>query len=244
MVLSLLAFATVLVPPLTADEKKTQTCIVIMLGPPGAGKGTQAVLLKDTLQIPHISTGDLLRENIKQGTTLGKQAKTFMNKGELVPDALILDMLFARVSQEDCAHGYILDGFPRTLPQAKDYHKRLSSESKVVALNLELSDDTIVERLSNRLICKSCSAPYHLLYCAPKKEKTCDKCQGELIQRSDDTEAVVRKRLDVYHKQTSPLIAFYEKKETLKSIDCDQSKEKIFQVILKHLRQQYATAEK
>lgn len=241
MVLSLLAFASVLMPPLTANERKTQTCVVIMLGPPGAGKGTQAFLLKETLQVPHISTGDLLRENIKNATPLGTQAKVYMDKGELVPDALILDMLFDRVSQEDCAKGYILDGFPRTLPQAHDYHKRLSSDSKVIAINLSLTDDTIVERLSHRLICKECSAPYHSLYAPPKKTETCDKCQGLLIQRQDDTEAVVRKRLTVYHKQTAPLISFYEEQQTLKSVDCNQSKEAIFQEIVKHLRQEYTS---
>lgn len=241
MVLSLLAFASVLIPPLTANEKKTQTCVVIMLGPPGAGKGTQAFFLKETLQIPHISTGDLLRENIKNKTLLGTQAKVYMDKGELVPDALILDMLFDRVSHEDCVKGYILDGFPRTLPQAYDYHKRLSSDSKVIAINLSLTDDTIVERLSHRLICKECSAPYHRLYAPPKKKETCDKCQGFLIQRQDDTETVVRKRLTVYHKQTAPLISFYKEQQTLKSVDCNQSKEAIFQEIVKHFRKEYTS---
>lgn len=238
---SFLAFAAVLVPPLFGKGKhaKQQTHVVIMLGPPGAGKGTQATTLRDTLNVPHISTGDLLRENKRQGTDLGKKAQTFMDQGHLVPDDLILDMLFDRVAQEDCSIGYILDGFPRTLPQAEAFQKRLSASSKVLAINLEIADEKIIERLTNRMVCSSCSAPYHLIYLPPKQEMTCDACGGALVQRTDDQEAVVRKRLNVYHKQTKPLIAYYSEQKNLKTVPCDQPKEKITKKILSILRKSY-----
>lgn len=206
--------------------------VFIMLGPPGAGKGTQAALLHDQLKIPHISTGDLLREHIRKDTDLGKEAKTFMDKGHLVPDQLILDMLFERVAQTDCARGYILDGFPRTLPQAESLQARLKGLVEPIVINLELSDATIIERLTKRVICEKCGTPYHLLYSPPKKDGVCDKCSGNLIQRSDDTEAVITKRLKVYHEQTSPLVAYYQKLKLLHSINCNQSKEKIFSEVL------------
>ena len=238
---SFLALATILVPPLHAGEKnpKQETRVLIMLGPPGAGKGTQAAVIRDTLKIPHISTGDLLRENKKQGTELGKKAQAYMDKGQLVPDDLILDMLFARVSQEDCQKGYILDGFPRTLAQAKAYDERLGTSSKVIAINLDIADEEIVDRLTNRMVCSSCSTPYHLIHFPPKKKMTCDSCQGKLMQRADDTEKVVRNRLDVYHQQTEPLISYYEDQNTLQTVVCNQSKDKITKEILSILRQNY-----
>ncbi len=238
---SFLALATILVPPLHAGEKnpKQETRVLIMLGPPGAGKGTQAAVIRDTLKIPHISTGDLLRENKKQGTELGKKAQAYMDKGQLVPDHLILDMLFARVSQEDCNKGYILDGFPRTLAQAKAYDERLGTSSKVIAINLDIADEEIVDRLTNRMVCSSCSTPYHLIHFPPKKKMTCDSCQGKLMQRADDTEKVVRNRLDVYHQQTEPLISYYEDQKTLQTVVCNQSKDKITKEILSILRQNY-----
>ncbi len=206
--------------------------ILVLLGPPGAGKGTQAALLSQELQLPHISTGDLLREHVRNGTELGKEAKNFMEKGQLVPDSLILDMLFLRVSNPDCSKGYILDGFPRTLPQAEALQERLKGQGAPIVLNLDLSDAKIIERLTKRAVCESCGTIYHLIYSPPQKAGSCDKCQGKLIQRTDDTEAVIVKRLNVYHEQTAPLIAFYSKLDMLHTIDCDQSKEKIYQALL------------
>lgn len=238
---SFLALATVLVPPLHAGEKNPQqdTRVLIMLGPPGAGKGTQATIIRETLKIPHISTGDLLRENKKQGTPLGGKAQAYMDKGQLVPDDLILDMLFARVAQEDCKKGYILDGFPRTLAQAKAYDERLGKSSKVIAINLDIADEEIVERLTNRVVCSKCSTPYHLLHFPPKKKMTCDGCESKLVQRVDDKEDVVRNRLDVYHQQTEPLISYYANQKALQTVVCNQSKNKITKEILSILRQNY-----
>lgn len=211
--------------------------ILVLLGPPGAGKGTQAVLLSHHLQLPHISTGDLLRENVRNGSALGVLAKGFMEKGHLVPDDLILDMLFLRVSQSDCARGYILDGFPRTLPQAEALQQRLNGHATPIVLNLDLSDAKIVERLSKRVVCESCGTTYHLVYSPPKMPSICDKCQGALIQRSDDTEEVILKRLKVYHAQTAPLITYYSDLQMLHTIPCDQSKENIFNSLLSKLPQ-------
>ena len=238
---SFLALATVLVPPLSAGEKdvKQETRVLIMLGPPGAGKGTQATIIRDTLKIPHISTGDLLRENKRQGTELGKKAKEYMDQGQLVPDNLILDMLFARVAQEDCQKGYILDGFPRTLAQAKAYHKRLGNTSKVIAINLDITDKEVIERLTNRVVCPSCSTPYHLVNFPPKEKMTCDSCEAKLVQRADDTEDVVRNRLVVYHKQTEPLISFYSEQKALETVVCNQSKDKTTKEILSIFQQSY-----
>ncbi|MES2122086.1 MAG: adenylate kinase [Chlamydiota bacterium] len=224
-------------PTTPQNQKGTPTpLILVLLGPPGAGKGTQATLLSKELQLPHISTGDLLRENVRNGTDLGKEAKGFMEKGHLVPDSLILDMLFLRVSSPDCSQGYILDGFPRTLPQTEALQERLKGQSVPIVLNLDLSDAKIIERLTKRVVCEKCGTIYHLVYSPPLKADTCDKCQGRLIQRTDDTQAVIEKRLNVYHEQTAPLIAFYSKLGILHTIDCDQPKDKIYQALLAILR--------
>ncbi len=208
-----------------------------MLGPPGAGKGTQAAMLHEKLEIPHISTGDLLREHVRRETPLGKQAKFFMDKGNLIPDQLILDMLFERISQTDCVKGYILDGFPRTLPQAESLQNRLKGQSRPIVLNLDLADATIIERLTKRVVCESCGTPYHLIYSPPKNGGVCDKCSAKLIQRSDDTETVILKRLKVYHDQTAPLIAYYTQLKILHTIDCKNSKETIFSEVVAHIPQ-------
>lgn len=185
-------------------------------------------MLQDKLHLPHISTGDLLRDHVRRGTDLGKQAQIFMDKGQLVSDALILDMLFERVSQNDCSKGYILDGFPRTLPQAEALQERLKGKTVPIVINLDLPNPKIIERLANRVTCAKCGTPYHLLHSPPKIQGKCDKCHGELIQRSDDTEAVITKRLKVYHEQTAPLIAYYSKQKLLHTINCDIPKEKVF----------------
>lgn len=203
--------------------------VLIMLGPPGSGKGTQAKLVENKLQLPHISTGDLLRDHVRRNTDLGKQAQGFLESGQLVPDGLVLDMLFERISEKDCSRGYILDGFPRTIPQAVALQKRLNG---VIVINLALSDAKVIERLSKRVVCEKCHTPYHLLYSPPKTKDTCDKCHGTLMQRSDDTEAVITKRLKVYHEQTAPLIAFYSEQKLLHTIDCTADKEQVFHQIL------------
>jgi adenylate kinase len=197
--------------------------VLILLGPPGAGKGTQAVHLCTELGLPHVSTGDLFRENRGQGTPLGRKAEEFMSRGELVPDALVLDMLFERVSRPDCDSGYLLDGFPRTIAQAEALEQRLRSQERGVtvrALSLEVPEAELVSRLTGRLTCRSCDASFHLRFKPPAKEGVCDVCSEEaLYQRDDDSEAVVKNRLEVYREQTLPLIEFYSRRGLLTAID-------------------------
>lgn len=212
----------------------TQTQVVILLGPPGAGKGSQAALIQENQKIAHISTGDLLRQRIKEGTTLGKKAGRYIDEGLLVPDELIFDMLFERTAQEDCKAGYMLDGFPRNLAQAEELQKHLK-DCKVVAINLYVDDDTIIERITKRQICKTCQTPYHLVYSPSKMPGICDKCGGELYQRTDDTEEVVENRLKVYREKTAPLIEFYKEKGVLHEINSTRSKEAILLDILRIL---------
>lgn len=213
----------------------TQTQVIILLGPPGAGKGSQAALIQEKQQIAHISTGDLLRSSIKEGTDLGMKAKTYMNKGELVPDDLIFDMLFERTSREDCTNGYMLDGFPRNLQQAEELQKRLKGHN-VIAINLHVPDDAIVERITQRQICTSCQAPFHLVYSPPSTPGVCDRCSGQLYQRDDDKQEIVESRLKVYHEKTEPLIAYYKKQNVLHDVDSSRSKETILEDIMKLLK--------
>lgn len=214
-----------------ANLQATQTQVIILLGPPGAGKGSQASLIQEKMEIAHISTGDLLRGNIQEGTELGKQAKGYMDAGQLVPDDLIFDMLFTRTEKPDCKTGYLLDGFPRNLAQAQALQKRLQTH-KVIALNLSVDDQEIVERITKRQICKSCQTPYHLVYSPPKTAGKCDQCDGELYHRTDDTREVVENRLKVYHEQTAPLIGYYKEQQVLHEIDSSRSKEAILSDIL------------
>ena len=213
--------------------------VVILLGPPGSGKGTQAERLTKDLGIPHISTGDLFRENISKDTELGKRAKTFMNAGKLVPDEVVLDMLFDRVSRPDSTNGYLLDGFPRTIAQAEALDKHLSSSAKLVVLDLEVPDDMIVKRAEGRLTCKTCSSIYNRYFSPPETEGVCDKCKGELMQRPDDKLEVVQERLRVYHKQTHPLIEYYTKKGVLTSVDGTQSPDEVFKSLKASLGKKY-----
>lgn len=210
--------------------------VLVLLGPPGSGKGTQATLLKEQLQLPHISTGELLRGHVKKETALGKEAKSYIEQGELVPDELILDMLFERVADADCARGYILDGFPRTIPQAKSLQDRLKGKAHLTVIHFVLSDAKVLERLTKRVVCPNCGTPYHLLYSPPKEAKKCDHCKTTLIQRADDTEAVILQRLQVYHQQTAPLIDFYSKQNLLYTISCDQSKEALHKELIEKIR--------
>ena len=194
---------------------------IIMLGAPGAGKGTQAKQIAAKYEIPHISTGDIFRANIKEGTELGKKAKAFMDKGELVPDELTCDLVVDRISKPDAAKGYVLDGFPRTIPQAEALTKALEARGEKIdyAINVEVPDENIVNRMSGRRACVDCGATYHIAYAPTSKEGICDKCGGGLILRDDDKPETVLKRLGVYHEQTQPLIDYYTEAGILKEVD-------------------------
>nr|WP_317282530.1 adenylate kinase [uncultured Sellimonas sp.] len=206
---------------------------VIMLGAPGAGKGTQAKKIAAKYQIPHISTGDIFRANIKEGTELGKKAKTYMDEGMLVPDELVVDLVVDRVGQEDCKNGYVLDGFPRTIPQAEALDKELSSIGDKVdlAIDVEVPDENIIKRMSGRRACVGCGATYHIEYAAPAKENICDVCGKELVLREDDKPETVQKRLNVYHEQTKPLIDYYRQSGILKIVDGTQEIDHVFRQI-------------
>ncbi|MBQ9814824.1 MAG: adenylate kinase [Lachnospiraceae bacterium] len=194
---------------------------IIMLGAPGAGKGTQAKMIAEKYSIPHISTGDIFRANIKEGTDLGKKAKEYMDKGLLVPDELVVDLVVDRLTWDDTKNGYVLDGFPRTIPQAEALTKALAARGEKVdfAINIDIPDENIIERMGGRRACVTCGATYHIVNIPPKKEGVCDKCGSELILRDDDKPETVRKRLDVYHEQTQPLIDYYTKEGVLKDVD-------------------------
>ncbi len=196
---------------------------VVLLGPPGAGKGTMAKILSRRLEVPHISAGDILRANIQNKTDLGKKAVAYVDKGQLVPDQLVIEMMRERLRQRDASSGFILDGFPRTETQALAFDEMLKDESIKVdhILNFDASDAKIIERLSGRRTCSKCGEIYHLRNIPPKVEGICDLCGGELIQRKDDVAATVQKRLEVYRKETFPLIQYYEKKKILKNVPAD-----------------------
>lgn len=225
LILSLICLA---VPLLVYSQTVQQQKVIILLGPPASGKGTQASRLAAELKIPHISTGDLFRENIKNNTELGQQVKSIMDAGKLVPDEIVLDMLFDRVARPDCANGYVLDGFPRTIPQAESFDKRLSDKQKVIVLNLDVKDETLIKRTAGRLSCKACGHIQNKYFSPPAKDGVCDKCGGELVQRPDDKEEVVKERLRVYNAQTQPLIAYYTKQNKLKTINGEKSPDQVF----------------
>ncbi|MBE5839694.1 MULTISPECIES: adenylate kinase [Butyrivibrio] len=207
---------------------------IIMLGAPGAGKGTQAQMIADKFNIPHISTGDIFRANIKNGTELGKKAKEFMDKGQLVPDELTVQLLLDRVANDDCKNGYVLDGFPRTIPQADVLDSELTKLGDKVdfAINVDVPDENIVRRMSGRRACLKCGATYHIEHIPPKKEGICDKCGSELVQREDDKPETVQNRLSVYHEQTQPLIDYYDKKNILKTVDGTKDMQEVFSNIV------------
>ena len=210
---------------------------IIMLGAPGAGKGTQAKKIAAKFSIPHISTGDIFRANIKNGTELGKKAKTYMDQGLLVPDELVVDLVVDRVNQDDCRDGYVLDGFPRTIPQAEALDKALAKLGQKVdfAIDVDVPDENIVRRMGGRRACVTCGATYHL-ECAPtKKDGVCDTCGGELILRDDDKPETVEKRLGVYHEQTQPLIDYYTNAGILKTVDGTVDIEDVFRAIVEIL---------
>ena len=206
---------------------------IIMLGAPGAGKGTQAKKIADRYGIPHISTGDIFRANIKNGTELGKKAKSYMDAGNLVPDSLTLELVMDRIHQADCQNGYVFDGFPRTIPQAEALEEALAADGQSVdfAIDIEVPDENIVTRMSGRRACLSCGATYHTVFAPPKAEGVCDRCGGELTIRDDDRPETVNKRLGVYHQQTQPLIDFYQDKGCLAQVDGTKDVEEVFQDI-------------
>lgn len=217
-------------------ESSTDMRVFILLGPPGSGKGTQAKNLSQYFHLTHISTGDLLRDQIHKKTELGKAVDVYMQIGQLVPDEMILHMLFERISASDCKKGYILDGFPRTLAQAEKLQAYFA-ENKIepFVFNLDLSDQEIIKRLRDRLICAKCHTPYHLFNSPPKKAGICDICHANLIYRSDDQPEVVSERLQVYHKQTAPLITYYQELKLLHTIDCNHTEQEIFNQMLLYL---------
>ena len=210
---------------------------IIMLGAPGAGKGTQAKKIAEKYHIPHISTGDIFRANIKNGTELGKKAKTYMDQGLLVPDELTVDLVIDRVGQDDCKDGYILDGFPRTIPQAECLDAALEKRGEKVdfAINVEVPDENIVNRMSGRRACVGCGATYHIKYNPTKVDGVCDAGGEKLVLRDDDKPETVQKRLGVYHDQTQPLIDYYTKSGVLKEVDGTVDMEDVFQAIVEIL---------
>ncbi|MBN2453724.1 MAG: adenylate kinase [Candidatus Omnitrophica bacterium] len=208
---------------------------LVLLGPPGAGKGTQSVVLAKKYALPHISTGDILRESVKSGQPLGLQAKKFMDKGELVPDEVVTGIVVERLKKSDTMKGYILDGFPRTLKQAEDLDRAIKGAGSGIDLVLYFATSSAVaiERLTGRRVCRSCGQNYHVKNIPPKKEGICDKCGGELYQRPDDNEATVRNRLKVYEDQTKPLIDYYARQGILKRVSGDMGVDELFKVLSK-----------
>ena len=208
--------------------------ILVLLGPPGAGKGTHAVRLKETLRIPHISTGDIFRQNIKAGTPLGTKAKSFMDKGELVPDDVVVDIVKSRLLEDDCADGFLLDGFPRTVVQAEMLDAALAESGRAVdkAIDIIVLAEALIARISGRRVCKACGATYHVTNMPPQKEGVCDVCGGELYQRADDSEETVSNRIEVYNAQTKPLSAYYERAGNVARVDGEPGADRVLAAIL------------
>ena len=206
---------------------------IIMLGAPGAGKGSQASRIAKEYQLPHISTGDIFRANLEEETELGKRAKSFMDKGELVPDDITIAMLLERIHKEDCKNGYILDGFPRTIPQAEALKEALAKKDEKIdlALDVEASDELIIKRMAGRRTCPACGAIYHIVTLPPKTDGICDRCGADLIQRKDDNEETVKNRLKIYHEVTEPLISYYKKEGILEEIDGAEELDKVFEKV-------------
>ncbi len=214
------------------QSNKERPLVVILLGPPGAGKGTHALPLSEKLGLPHISTGDLFRENLRNNTPLGKKIKKFMDQGKLVPDDLVLDMLFARLSAADCQKGYILDGFPRTLPQARAFDKKISNKIKLIALNFSVPDSILIERVTGRLSCEKCGASFHKKFSPPKAADTCDNCKTTLSTRADDNAETMKERLKAYRESSQPLLGYYEGRNILFDINSQKSKQEVFEEVL------------
>lgn len=210
---------------------------IIMLGAPGAGKGTQAKQIADKYTIPHISTGDIFRANIKEGTELGKKAKTYMDQGLLVPDELVCELVVDRIQQDDCENGFVLDGFPRTIPQAEALTAALEKigSSMDYAIDVDVPDENIITRMSGRRACLNCGATYHIINIPTKVEGICDRCGNEVVLRDDDKAETVQKRLEVYHEQTQPLIDYYKNQGILRTVDGTQPMDQVFDAIVEIL---------
>lgn len=207
---------------------------IIMLGAPGAGKGTQAKKIAEKYGVPHISTGDIFRANIKNGTELGKKAKTYMDQGLLVPDELVVELVADRITQEDCANGFVLDGFPRTIPQAEALDAALAKmgTSMDYAIDVDVPDENIINRMGGRRACLECGATYHIVTIPTKVDGICDTCGSKVVLREDDKPETVQKRLEVYHAQTQPLIEYYKKQDILRTVDGTQPMDEVFEAIV------------
>lgn len=224
---------------LNQTQDNGKPVIVILLGPPGAGKGTHAPALSSFLKVPHISTGDLFRHHIRNLTPIGKKAKEYMDLGKLVPDEIVLSMLFARLNEKDCEKGAILDGFPRTIPQAEALSSQIKSSHRLTVIQLKIDSELLVERICGRIACKNCGRPFHKKYDPPKEINLCDSCGGTLFQRDDDTEEVLRERLDVYAEQTQPLIAYFKNAtDAFFEINANQSKIAVLDHMIKALTEE------
>ena len=210
---------------------------IIMLGAPGAGKGTQAKRIAEKYDIPHISTGDIFRENIKNGTELGNKAKAYMEAGDLVPDELVLELIMDRFEKEDCANGYVLDGFPRTIPQAEALDEALEAKGQAIdnVIDVDVPDEHIITRMAGSRTCAHCGAIFHLEHMPPKIEGKCDQCGGHLMMREDDQPETVLARLKTYHEQTQPLKDYYGAKDLVHSVDGTQDREVVFENVVKIL---------
>lgn len=205
--------------------------VILLLGAPGSGKGTQAVTVASDLKIPHISTGDLFRQHIRSNTPLGQEVKAIIAEGKLVPDEIVLKMLFERISSSDCESGCLLDGFPRTIPQAEALANFLDKDSEIIAINLAVSDEMITKRIEGRLTCKDCGSVQNKYFFPPKVDGKCDKCGGELVHRPDDSLEAVQERLKAYHAQSKPLIEFYTSQGNLKTVNGETTPEEVYKAL-------------
>jgi adenylate kinase len=215
---------------------------ILLLGPPGSGKGTQASLMSEEFDVPHISTGDILRKAVADGTELGKEASSYMNKGELVPDKLVVDIVNERIQESDAKNGFILDGFPRTIFQAEALDEAINKQGMYISavIDISVNEKELVKRLTARRVCEDCTKVYHLIFEPPENDDYCDLCGGKLIQREDDKIETVQNRLEVYRKQTEPLIDYYKEKKLLRSVDGEQTVEQVFYDIVTVLKGDYA----